>query len=305
MRPALASTLLLAALSALPALSSAAPEVSRDGHFSAELPAGYAWLLDQYPPSTHGHIVAAWSVPGPGFKRLEIAVQSLRYMTAQELERPAAASCERWTRLDELRSPCRDLALTPALTLHYTIRSTRTGTDSLTGFFDLGHGLVYCVMTSVPSGNARQPAVAQLGQALSTLAKADAYAPPPAPKCDEGEKAFYENWPKAGDWKCRPAVDADRILAPTDEPFNPYRRVNACPGSLTLARVDEPAPGDLGCVDFVQTTQRLLERFNHTQVFKCEKNERPALFKRDGRKRDFVCERLPKPKAPPADDAQQ
>lgn len=305
MRPALAVSLLLLALSAAPAAASAAPAVSRDGHFSADLPAGYAWLLDQYPPATHGHIVAAWSVPGPGLKRLEIAVQSLRYMTPQELERPAAASCERWTRLDELSAPCRELALNPAITLHYTIRSTRTGNDTLAGFFDLGRGLVYCLLTSVPSGDAREAAVAQLGRALSTLAKADAFVPPRPPKCDPGETAVYENWPKAGDWKCRDSVDRDRILAPTDEPFNPYRRVSACPGSLTLARVDEPSAGDLGCVDFVQTTQRLLERFNHTQVFKCEKNERPALFKRDGRKRDFVCERLPKPKAPPPDDAQQ
>jgi hypothetical protein len=293
-------TLLLAAALAAPAAADAV--LSRDGHFEVSMPAGYVSVIDQYPAATHSHIVAAWSVPGPGFKRLEIAVQSLRHMKPEELAQPALSSCERWRQLDEVTGPCIAAALPGGLSLVYTIRASRVGTDALTGFFDLGHGLAYCVLDQVPSGTTRDQAVSALLAAFASLKKADAFDPAatrPA-KCEQGAQAVYENWPKAGDWKCRPVKEEGRrIFAPTPEAFNPYRRVTECPNNFLLARMDAPMPGDFGCVDMAQTNQRLLERFNHTRIFKCAKNELPVLFKRDGRARDFVCEKDKTPKPPP------
>lgn len=297
-------SLLLAATLALPSFASQV--VSRDGHFQVSMPDGYASVIDQYPVESHAHIVAAWSIPGPGFKRLEIAVQNLRHMTPQQLAQPAQASCERWRQIDELAGPCQATVLPAGFPLVYTIRSSRVGTDALTGFFDAGQGLVYCVLDQVPAGTTRDQAVAALLSSLATLKRADAFDPASQKpkKCDDGETAVYENWPKAGDWRCRPQQeDGKRIFAPTAEAFNPYRRVTECPKGLLLAQMDDPLPGDFGCVDMSQTNQRLLERFNHTRIFACAKNERPVLFKREGRARDFVCEKDKTPKPPEADGA--
>lgn len=52
------------------------------------------------------------------------------------------------------------------------------------------------------------------------------------------------------DWSAAPAGEGPRIHIPTDDPFQPYRAVSACPPSQVPYLTDWPNPGDMACMKF-------------------------------------------------------